>query len=250
MTICRAFLAKDGLPSSHNGRRKPGNVPSVPGLVSGLVSGGEILSETDAAGNTLNDYIFFGGKRVALVPASGSALYYAADTLGSSRVIVQSTGTLCYDADFTPFGGEKTPDQPCAQTPQLRRQRARHRNRQRRLRRPLLFLALRPLAEFGLVGSPGPVPYANLTNPQTLNLYSMVADDPESFADLNGHLINGADVALNMSVRGERSTNGSLEANALSASMSSDPFPDPQKAESQGCKYDACVTAPAPKKSF
>lgn len=31
------------------------------------------------------------------------------------------------------------------------------------------------------------MPYANLTNPQTLNLYAMVADDPESFADLDGH---------------------------------------------------------------
>src|SRR5208282_5588100 len=29
--------------------------------------------------------------------------------------------------------------------------------------------------------------YANLTNPQTLNLYALVADDPESFADLDGH---------------------------------------------------------------
>jgi hypothetical protein len=35
---------------------------------------------------------------------------------------------------------------------------------------------------------PAPVPYANLANPQTLNLYSMVADDPESFADLDGHM--------------------------------------------------------------
>ena len=34
---------------------------------------------------------------------------------------------------------------------------------------------------------PVPVPYANLTNPQTLNLYAMVSDDPESFADLDGH---------------------------------------------------------------
>jgi lysozyme len=34
---------------------------------------------------------------------------------------------------------------------------------------------------------PVPVPYANLTNPQTLNLYAMVADDPESFADIDGH---------------------------------------------------------------
>jgi hypothetical protein len=31
------------------------------------------------------------------------------------------------------------------------------------------------------------VPYANLTNPQTLNFYAMVSDDPESFADLDGH---------------------------------------------------------------
>jgi hypothetical protein len=31
------------------------------------------------------------------------------------------------------------------------------------------------------------VPYANLTNPQTLNLYAMVGDNPESFADLDGH---------------------------------------------------------------
>jgi RHS repeat-associated protein len=28
---------------------------------------------------------------------------------------------------------------------------------------------------------PVAVPYANLTNPQTLNLYAMVSDDPESF---------------------------------------------------------------------
>ncbi|MGB6474609.1 MAG: hypothetical protein WBF04_11065, partial [Candidatus Sulfotelmatobacter sp.] len=34
---------------------------------------------------------------------------------------------------------------------------------------------------------PVAVPYANLTNPQTLNLYAMVSDDPESFADLDGH---------------------------------------------------------------
>ena len=29
-----------------------------------------------------------------------------------------------------------------------------------------------------------PVPWAN---PQTLTVYAMVADDPESFADLDGH---------------------------------------------------------------
>ena len=34
---------------------------------------------------------------------------------------------------------------------------------------------------------PAPVPYANLSNPQTLNLYAMVRDNPETFADLDGH---------------------------------------------------------------
>src|SRR6185437_10632089 len=34
---------------------------------------------------------------------------------------------------------------------------------------------------------PVPVPYGNLNNPQTLNLYTMVADNPETFADLDGH---------------------------------------------------------------
>ena len=43
---------------------------------------------------------------------------------------------------------------------------------------------------------PAPVPYANLSNPQTLNLYSMVADDPESFADLDGHTCQSVEQSL------------------------------------------------------
>jgi RHS repeat-associated protein len=35
--------------------------------------------------------------------------------------------------------------------------------------------------------APEPVPYANLSNPQTLNLYALVQDNPETFADLDGH---------------------------------------------------------------
>ncbi len=36
---------------------------------------------------------------------------------------------------------------------------------------------------------PAAVPYANLTNPQTLNLYAIVRDNPESYADLDGHCV-------------------------------------------------------------
>src|SRR5271168_4810418 len=68
-------------------------------------SGGEILSETDAAGNTLHEYIFFGGKRVADQNPNVSTTVYVEDLLGTSRIMAQPQG-VCYDADFTPFGGE------------------------------------------------------------------------------------------------------------------------------------------------
>ena len=38
---------------------------------------------------------------------------------------------------------------------------------------------------------PAPIPYADLTNPQTLNLYQFVKNDPETFADVDGHLAPG-----------------------------------------------------------
>ncbi|MGA8762461.1 MAG: RHS repeat-associated core domain-containing protein, partial [Candidatus Sulfotelmatobacter sp.] len=152
-------------------------------------SGGEILSETDASGNTQNDYIFFGGKRVADVPATGSALFYAEDTLGSSRVIVQSNGTLCYDGDFTPFGGERSYTSTCAQNYKFEgKERDTETQKDDFGAREYSWRFGRWLSsDWSVV--PAPVPYANLNNPQTLNLYGMVHDDPESFADLNGHYL-------------------------------------------------------------
>jgi RHS repeat-associated protein len=150
-------------------------------------SGGEILAETDAAGNTLNEYVFFSGKRVALVPALGSALYYAEDLLGSSRVIAQSNGTLCYDADFTPFGGERSYTSTCAQNYKFegKERDSETQNDDFGAREYTWRFGRWLSADWSSV--PVPVPYANLSNPQTLNLYAMVADDPESFADLDGH---------------------------------------------------------------
>jgi RHS repeat-associated protein len=157
-------------------------------------SGGEILAETDAAGNKLNEYIFFGGRRVALVPATGSALYYAEDFLGSSRVMVQSTGAVCYDADFTPFGAERTITNTCTQNAykfEGKERDAETGNDDFGAREYSWRMGRWLSSDWSSV--PVAVPYANLTNPQTLNLYAMVSDDPESFEDLDGHA--GAAVA-------------------------------------------------------
>ena len=114
------------------------------------------------------------------------------------RVVTQSNGVVCYDADFTPFGGELAYTNACpAQNNYKFEGKERDtetgnddfgaRYYTRRFGRWLS-------ADWSAV--PVAVPYANLTNPQTLNLYAMVADDPESFADLDGHQ-NPAGPAVN-----------------------------------------------------
>jgi RHS repeat-associated protein len=110
--------------------------------------------------------------------------------LGTSRVIATNTGVVCYDADFYPYGGERTPYTNNCPTTNNYKFEGKERDTEtgnddfgaryysNRFGRWLS-------ADWSSV--PIPVPYANLTNPQTLNLYSMVSDDPESFADLDGH---------------------------------------------------------------
>ncbi len=150
-------------------------------------SGGEILAETNESGGVLNEYIYFGGKRVAVIPASGSPMYYAEDMLGSSRVMVRADGTVCYDADFTPFGAELPYTNSCPPNYKFEgKERDTETGNDEFGARYYSWRVGRWLSsDWSAV--PVAVPYANLTNPQTLNLYAMVADDPESFADLDGH---------------------------------------------------------------
>src|SRR2546425_7867374 len=44
-----------------------------------------------------------------MLPVSGNPIYYVEDLLGTSRVMTTNTGVVCYDADFYPYGGERTP---------------------------------------------------------------------------------------------------------------------------------------------
>jgi hypothetical protein len=67
---------------------------------------------------------------------------------------------------------------------------------------------------------PVAVPYANLTNPQTLNLYSMVGDDPESFADLDGHSGDGCEGGCQMRNDSGPSTPDSMQGGGCSGFLS------------------------------
>lgn len=160
-------------------------------------AGTEILDETDLTGSTtnssFNEYIYFGGERVARRDYQLNVFYYFSDQVGSSRGIAEVThggtsATLCYDADFFPFGGEHDYTNTCPQNYKFTgKERDPETNNDDFDARYYSSTYGRFLsADWSAV--PAPVPYANLTNPQTLNLYAIVNDNPESFADLDGHL--------------------------------------------------------------
>jgi RHS repeat-associated protein len=152
-------------------------------------AGTEILEESDTSGNFTNEYVFFGGKRMAMrVVSSGTIYYYQDDMLGSARTMVQAGQTaVCYDADFYPFGGERDITSTCGSNYKFegKERDTETGNDDFGARYYTSRLGRWLSADWSAV--PAPVPYANLTNPQTLNLYAMVSDNPETFADLDGH---------------------------------------------------------------
>jgi RHS repeat-associated protein len=66
---------------------------------------GDTIAETDLSGNTVNEYIFL-NRRVARVSSSGTVNYFQAEPLGTIHTITDANGNPCYDATFTPYGEE------------------------------------------------------------------------------------------------------------------------------------------------
>jgi RHS repeat-associated protein len=152
-------------------------------------SSGQVLTETSTTGSSPLDYAFFAGRRIARVDASNNVYYYFADQLGSSRVQVQdgSTPTLCYDGDFYPYGGERAYTTSCTQHYKFT---AKERDSESNLDD---FGARYYSSQYGRFVSPDwsanvtAVPYADFVDPQTLNLYGYVRNNPLAKADIDGH---------------------------------------------------------------
>lgn len=115
-----------------------------------------------------------------------NTVFYHGDQLGSTRLLTDSTGATTWSATYLPYGQEWNP----VSTTNHYKFNGKERDSESGLDD---FGARYYSSNFGRFVSgdwsevPVPIPYANLTNPQTLNLYAMVSDNPETFADLDGH---------------------------------------------------------------
>ena len=143
---------------------------------------GDVLAESDLAGTISDEFIFFGGKRIARRASSGSVFYYLGDHLGTSRVIVQGgQSTACYEADNEPFGKERIVTDTCPQAYKFT-------GKERDTESNLDFLGARyhssAIARFQSADQPFLDQDAKM--PQSWNLYSYTRNKPTRFTDIQG----------------------------------------------------------------
>jgi RHS repeat-associated protein len=161
---------------------------------------GTVLAESDASGNITDEYVFFDGNRVARQHAAAACPnpsvvsdFYLTDQLGSSRVVTDSSGNLLDDSDFYPFGGERDANSPSSGnnyrfTGKERDSESSLDSFGDRYNSSIIGRFMSPdWSEY-----PEPVPYAELTDPQSLNLYSYVQNNPVNMVDDDGHDPNAA----------------------------------------------------------
>jgi len=134
------------------------------------------LAETDLSGNTVNEYIFFAGGRIARRDSAGNVYYCFGEHLGSSRSITNGTGTICYEGDFYPFGGERVITNTCGQNYKFA-------GMERDSETGEDHTWFRYYASnLGRWLSPDPVA-GSILNPQSFNRYAYVLNSPTNLTD-------------------------------------------------------------------
>ncbi len=145
------------------------------------------LIETDLAGNLNFEYIFFNGKRVARrTGTSVHPFYYLADHLGSTSVLTGDTGTIQDESDYFPYGGEIV---IANSLPQNYKFTGKERDSESGLDN---FGARYMGSNLGRFMSPDLIA-GQVSNPQSLNLYSYVRNNPVIFTDPTGMIVEWRD---------------------------------------------------------
>ena len=155
-----------------------------------------IVGESDLSGNLTDEYIFFGGERVARKSTNG-VFYYFSDHLKTASVITDASGNIKSESDFYPWGGEL---QFVANDSNHYKFTGKERDSETQLdyfgaRYYSNGLGRWVSADWATKATA--VPYAEFADPQSLNLYGFVGGNPASKADRDGHECNTCQKAWN-----------------------------------------------------
>ncbi len=152
----------------------------------------------DAAGNTVAEY---GGP----TPTVSGTTYLTQDHLGSTRLVTDSSGTPLKRYDYAPFGEDlpsgidgrnseyPTGTYPTAAVDALNQKFT---SKERDAETGLDWFNVRYFSSAqgrftspDWSATPEPIPYADLSNPQSLNLYAYVRNNPLSKSGPTGHCL-------------------------------------------------------------
>jgi RHS repeat-associated protein len=173
-------------------RKSNGNTAASGTLYWDMTPG--VVAETDLAGTTKSEYVFFDGERVARrdgATGTGGVFYYFSDHLKTASVITDSAGVIKAESDYYPWGGE-------LQFVNNDTNDYKFTGKKRDIETGLDYFGARYYsnglgrwvsADWSAV--PVPVPYADFEEPQSLNQYSYVRNIPTVKVDPDGHDTNG-----------------------------------------------------------
>ncbi len=163
-------------------------------------TGSDALAESDLSGNLSAEYIFFNGMRVVRKDLpSGTIHDYFPDALGTTRIaatpVNASTVTIDEDADYYPYGGEIVVSGSSAATKYKFTGKERETETCGANSLCLDYFDARHYASnLGRFMTPDwaakatAVPYAMFDDPQSLNLYAYVRNNPTNRFDPDGHI--------------------------------------------------------------
>jgi RHS repeat-associated protein len=166
---------------------------------------GQVLTEANFSGLVEEEYVYFNGARIARLdtPLPITAVhYYFSDHLGSASVITDPSGNIQQQYYYYPYGGSEssTGSDP---------NRYKFTGKERDAESGLDMFGARyygsSLGRFmtpDWAAKPTDVPYASFGNPQSLNLYSYVNNNPTTTRDPDGHCIEDACVVEGLLVEG------------------------------------------------
>jgi RHS repeat-associated protein len=150
--------------------------------------GWDPLLETDLSGNATEEYVFFNGERVARVDMPANTVeYYFSDHLNSTDIVTSASGGIVRESDYVPYGGEVVIS---GTDPNRYKFTGKERDPESGLDDFDARFYSSPFGRFvtpDWEAKPTDVPYANFGNPQSLNLYSYVQNNPTTVGDPDGH---------------------------------------------------------------
>jgi RHS repeat-associated protein len=196
-------------------------------------TGSDPLTESSASGTPSAEYVFFNGKRIARIDLPSAVVhYYFSDHLGSANVVTSSAGVIQDESDYYPFGGERAITNS---DPNNYKFTGKERDSESGLDN---FGARFDSSSMGRFMSPDPLG-GRLINPQTLNKYSYVANNPINFTDPTGLYTckDQADCKSKQDIAFEKARQQDLKSKDPNVVRAAQAYGDPTKDNGVGVQF-------------